>query len=146
MPRQYRRKTPNVVEVNQKYSYAEHEVDPARGNGTKKVNDRYHVSRASYATPNPGYPFPHVTPNELWQQPYVDPLHAVTLALQQPYGSRYRVAGIGSSPNKIVVIQNPTGPLEPTDRGYRTVEANARLGSFLAQMNAASVARRRRRG
>lgn len=142
MPR-YRRPV-QTVETIAKLSYEEKRVYPIRGQGTAKVEDRYHHSGPSYPIPNPGYPFSHIVANKDWQQPIIEPLRAIRIDLQQPYGSRYRVAGIGSSPNKVVVIQNPVGPLQPTDRGYKTVENNARLGSFMAQMNAAAVARKRR--
>lgn len=125
--------------------YPSHHALNDRGHGTAKVNDRYKTSKPSYNTTNPGYPFPQVVVNKLWQEPYVQPLNAIRVDLRQPYGSRYRVAGIGKSKNKIIVIQNPTGPIEPIDKGFKTVEQNARLGTMMAQLNAASVARRSNR-
>lgn len=143
MPQRYRRRT-QTVETNTKAAYPSVHALNNRGEGTAKVNDRYKTSKPSYNTTNPGYPFPQVVINELWQEPYIQPIRAIAVDLKQPYGSRYRVAGYSSSPNKIVVIQNPVGPLVPTEKGLKSVEQNARLGSMMAQLNAASVARRRR--
>lgn len=133
-----------TAETITKYSYPEKRVEPERGKGTKIVNDRYKKSGPSYPIPEYNYPFRSVVINEDWQVPFVDPLTVVSVALKASYGSRYRVAGVANTGNRLVIIQNPTGPIEATARGFKTLENNARLGSFVAQMNAASVGRRRR--
>lgn len=127
-----------------KTSYKPTLTIPVRGSGTRTIIDRYKTSAPSYAVPEYNYPQRTVIINENWQQPYVDPLTVITVALQQSYGSRYRIAGTAQSGNKLIVIQNPTGPLVQTNRGLQVTENNARLGRFIAQMNAASVVRRRR--
>lgn len=133
-----------TAETITKSSYPETPIIPKRGDGTKTINDRYKKSVASYPIPEYNYPFRFVVKNQDWQVPYVDPLTVISVALQQSYGSRYRVAGVANTGNKLVVIQNPTGPILPTARGFQAQENAARLGRFLAEMNAASVVRRRR--
>jgi hypothetical protein len=143
MPQRYRQLAA-TAETNTKLSYPEQPREWVRGNGTKTIADRYKKSGPSYPVPEHHYPFRSVVINENWQQPYIDPLTAIAVSLQAVYGSRYRVAGVANSGNKLVVIQNPTGPIEATARGFQAMENNARLGRFLAEMNAASVVRRRR--
>lgn len=141
--RRYRQLS-STAETNTKLSYPETPTIPIRGQGTKTINDRYYNSGPSYPIPEHCYPFHSVVINKDWQQPYIDPLTAISVALKASYGSRYRIAGVANTGNRLVVIQNPTGPLDPTDRGFRTMQNNARLGSLIAEMNAVSVARRRR--
>lgn len=138
------RQLSSTAETITKRSYDETPVPIRRGNGTKTVQDRYKTSAPSYPVPEYNYPFRTIVKNEDWQVPYVDPLTVISVALQQSYGSRYRIAGVGNTGNRLVVIQNPTGPVVPTARGFQVQESNARLGRFIAEMNAASIVRRRR--
>jgi len=131
-------------ETNTKRAYPERPTPIHRGEGTKHVLDRYKTSRPSYPIPEYNYPFRSIIINRDWQVPFVDPLTVISVALQQSYGSRYRIAGVANTGNRLVVIQNPTGPIQPTARGFQIQENNARLGRFLAEMNAASIVRRRR--
>jgi len=133
-----------TAETITKRAYPEHATKTRRGDGTKTVNDRYKISGPSYPLPEYDYPFRSVVINENWQVPFIDPLTAISVALQQSYGSRYRIAGVANTGNRLVVIQNPTGPITMTERGFQVQENAARLGRFLAEMNAASVVRRRR--
>jgi len=133
-----------TAETIAKRAYPERPTPIVRNAGTKTVNDRYKTSRPSYPIPEFNYPFRSIIINKDWQVPFVDPLTVIQVALQQSYGSRYRIAGVANTGNRLVVIQNPTGPVQPTARGFQIQENNARLGRFLAEMNAASIVRRRR--
>lgn len=114
------------------------------GFGTAEIKDRYKTSKPSYPVPVRNFPASTLYRNELWQVASPDSLTIIRTSLSQPYGSRYTVAGYGQTGNKIVVIQNPAGPIERTSRGYKTQEASARLGQFMADMNTAAGIRRRR--
>lgn len=138
------RQTAAVAEVNDKLSYPETPLVYERGQGTNTINDRYYHGGPSYPVPERDYPLRSTVINTDWQQPYVDPLTTIVVALRATYGSRYRVAGVANTGNKLVVIQNPTGPIVPTDRGFRVAENNARLGDLIAEMGAVSSVRRRR--
>lgn len=141
--KRYRQLAPTAETIT-KTSYPERDTPVVRGQGTKHIQDRYKTSAASYPIPEYDYPFRSIIINEDWQVPFIDPLTAITVALQQSYGSRYRIAGVANTGNRLVVIQNPTGPIQPTARGFQVQENNARLGRFIAEMNAAALVRRRR--
>lgn len=147
MAYRYRKDYRNVAEAEMKLSYPRLHPTYNRGVGTERVNDRYKHSKPSYATPNPGYPSAHIDINELWQKPYIEPLQSVLVSLHQPYGSRRRVVAYAPTGNKLVVIQNPVGPIVPTDRGFKSAENTARMGTLQAELDSVSVGRRiRRRG
>ena len=141
--KRYRQLAPTSETITARM-YPETRLKYERGKGTKSVQDRYKTSAPSYPIPEYNYPMRKLVKNEDWQVPFIDPLTVISVALQQSYGSRYRVAGVANTGNRLVVIQNPTGPVQPTARGFQVMENNARLGRFIAEMNAASIVRRRR--
>jgi hypothetical protein len=82
---------------------------------------------------------------DLWWKPYYDP-HDPSVSLRQHYGliGRARGPATGQGPTQIVVVQNPTAPMQATARGWENAEKSMRVGTFQAGMHLAATARRRR--
>lgn len=121
-----------------------------RGTGTNanEIDGRDHTSAPAYTVNErrAGYPFKKLAIPELWWEPYNTPRVSPKVSLEAVYGRVGRPGrpAIGQGTVKIIVHQNPTAPVQPTARGFESMDKALRVGTFQAGMNIAATARRRR--
>lgn len=119
---------------------------PAIGTDASDIDGRDHASDPAYTVNERYSPFAAVAVPQAWWEPYNTPKVAPKVKLEAQYNRIGRPGrpAIGQGTPRIVIQQNPTGPVQPTARGFESLDKAMRIGTFQAGMNIAASARRRR--